>query len=75
MPVYRNAGFELSDAETTGKAFKKESENEHWPEHFIYSRYRNPTVLEAEEIIMKYEESGWALLTQSGMSRSGRGLG
>ncbi len=68
MPVYRDAGFELTDAETTRQAFQSEKDNEHRPENFIYSRYRNPTVIEAEELLMKIEESAWALLTQSGMS-------
>jgi len=67
-PVYRDAGFELSDAGLTSDAFRREKENEHVPERFIYSRYRNPTVIEAEEVIMKLEGSAWALLTQSGMS-------
>jgi cystathionine beta-lyase/cystathionine gamma-synthase len=35
---------------------------------YIYSRYRNPTVVSAEEEIMKLEGSEWALLTESGMS-------
>ncbi len=35
---------------------------------YIYSRYRNPTVVSAEEEIMKLENCQWALLTQSGMS-------
>lgn len=68
MPVYRDAGFELSDADTTKDAFTRETENERVPGLYIYSRYRNPTVVSAEEEIMKLEESAWALLTQSGMS-------
>lgn len=68
MPIYRDAGFELYDAETTGKAFGYEKDPEHEPELYIYSRYRNPTVVAAEEEIMKLEASNWALLTQSGMS-------
>ena len=68
MPVYRDAGFELTDADTTRQAFQSENDNEHRPENFIYSRYRNPTVVEAEEVLMKIEGSAWALLTQSGMS-------
>lgn len=68
MPLYRDAGFELYDAETTKEAFSKETENERIPELYIYSRYRNPTVVSTEEEIMKLEESEWALLTQSGMS-------
>ncbi len=68
MPVYRDAGFELFDAETTAGAFKKETEHERVPDNYIYSRYRNPTVVAAEEEIMKLEGCNWALLTQSGMS-------
>lgn len=68
MPVYRDAGFELYDAGTTKDAFAGETGNERVPELYIYSRYRNPTVVSAEEEVMKLEESEWALLTQSGMS-------
>jgi cystathionine beta-lyase/cystathionine gamma-synthase len=68
MPVYRDAGFELSDAETTASAFKAETENEREPDSYIYSRYRNPTVVSAEKEVMQLEGSKWSLLTQSGMS-------
>src|SRR5664279_3364591 len=68
MPVYRDAGFELYDAKTTADAFRKETEHSRNPDLYIYSRYRNPTVVSAEEEIMKLEGSEWALLTQSGMS-------
>jgi cystathionine beta-lyase/cystathionine gamma-synthase len=68
MPVYRDAGFELYDAATTESAFRSETEHERDPELFIYSRYRNPTVVAAEEEIMKLEKCNWALLTQTGMS-------
>jgi cystathionine beta-lyase/cystathionine gamma-synthase len=68
MPVYRDAGFELFDAETTEDAFRNETEHERDPDLFIYSRYRNPTVVSAEEEIIKLEKCNWALLTQTGMS-------
>lgn len=68
IPVYRDAGFELFDAGTTTEAFRKETEHEREPDKYIYSRYRNPTVVSAEDEIMKLEECEWALLTQSGMS-------
>ncbi len=68
MPVYRDAGFELFDAQTTADAFRKETEHARQPDIYIYSRYRNPTVESAEEEIMKLEGCKWALLTQSGMS-------
>ena len=68
MPVYRDSGFELFDAETTAGAFKEEGALQREPDNYIYSRYRNPTVESAEEAIMKIEKCDWALLTQSGMS-------
>ena len=68
MPVYRDAGFELFNAAATESAFKNETQHERDPDHFIYSRYRNPTVVSAEEEIMKLEQCSWALLTQTGMS-------
>ena len=68
MPVYRDAGFELFDAQTTANTFRIETEHSRQPDMYIYSRYRNPTVESAEEEIMKLEGCEWALLTQSGMS-------
>jgi cystathionine beta-lyase/cystathionine gamma-synthase len=68
MPVYRDSGFELYDASTTSGAFSQESEHRREPDNYIYSRYRNPSVVSAEEQIMKLEGCSWALLTQSGMS-------
>lgn len=68
MPVYRDAGFELYDAKTTADAFIKETQHSREPDLYIYSRYRNPTVVSAEEEIMKLEGCDWSLLTQSGMS-------
>lgn len=68
VPVYRDAGFELFDAETASEAFAGETNPRRAPEFYIYSRYRNPTVVAAEEEVMKLERSAWALLTQSGMS-------
>ena len=68
MPIYRDSGFELYDADTTANTFRSEAEPEREPDLYIYSRYRNPTVVAAEEEIMKLENSKWALLTQSGMS-------
>jgi len=68
MPVYRDSGFELEDALTTAMAFEKERDHLREPEKYIYSRYRNPTVVSAEEEIIKMEGCEWALLTQSGMS-------
>jgi cystathionine beta-lyase/cystathionine gamma-synthase len=68
VPIYRDAGFELYDAYTTADAFKNEAEHLREPVNYIYSRYRNPTVVSSEEVIMGLEDCEWALLTQSGMS-------
>ena len=67
-PIYRNAGFELSNSEKTASAFASEGDHEREPDLYIYSRYRNPTVVSAEEAIMQCEGSAWALLAESGMA-------
>jgi cystathionine beta-lyase/cystathionine gamma-synthase len=67
-PIYRDAAFFLEAEETMKKAFKDEKDNPRSPGLYIYSRYRNPTVVAVEEQIMELEECQWALLTQSGMS-------
>ena len=67
-PIYRDAGFELPDALTTSGAFAAETQHEREPDLYIYSRYRNPTVVSAEEAVMAVEGSEWALLSQSGMA-------
>ncbi|HDJ33327.1 MAG TPA: hypothetical protein ENF21_04420 [Bacteroidetes bacterium] len=67
-PVYRDSGFRLDDATVTASAFRDEQEQERKPGYYIYSRYRNPTVVAVEEQLMNIEQSEWALLTQSGMS-------
>lgn len=68
VPIYRDSGYILNDAEEMRNAFILEGNNRRDPDNYIYSRYRNPTVVAAEEEIMKIEGSGWALLTQSGMA-------
>ena len=68
VPVYRDTGFELTNAEITSRTFESETGHDREPEKYIYSRYRNPTVVAAEEEIMKIEGSSWALLAQSGMA-------
>ncbi len=67
-PVYRDAGFELPTAATTSGAFASETDHEREPDLYIYSRYRNPTVVSAEESVMALEGCEWALLAQSGMA-------
>jgi len=67
-PIYRDAAFFLGDLGTIKKAFSDEENYSRSPETYIYSRYRNPTVVAAEEQIMELEGCKWALLTQSGMS-------
>lgn len=67
-PLYREAGFNLGDSQTTREAFAEEIKHPHEPVSYIYSRYRNPTVVAVEKQIMSLEESKWALLVQTGMA-------
>ncbi len=67
-PVYRDSGFELPTAAATSGAFAAETGHEREPDMYIYSRYRNPTVVAAEEAVMAVDGCGWALLAQSGMA-------
>ena len=67
-PVYRDSGFELPTAGATSGAFTAETDHEREPDQYIYSRYRNPTVVAAEEAVMELEGCDWALLSQSGMA-------
>jgi len=68
MPIYRDSGFELYNAETTAEAYHGESDPQRIPDYYLYSRYRNPTVGAAELEIQKLESTKWALLVQSGMA-------
>lgn len=52
----------------TSSAFAAESDHEREPDLYIYSRYRNPTVVSAEETVMSKEGASWALLAESGMA-------
>ena len=67
-PVYRDMGFLLEDIPTMKKAFTDEINHPHSPDLYIYARYRNPNVVEAEEKLMQLEGSKWTLLTQSGQA-------
>jgi len=67
-PIYKDSGFLFEDIPTIQKAFTDEINHPHSPEHYIYARYRNPNVVEAEEQLMKIEGAKWALLTQSGQA-------
>jgi len=67
-PLYREAGFNLGNSQTTREAFAEETKHPHEPLSYIYSRYRNPTVVAVEKQIMAIEESEWALLMETGMA-------
>lgn len=67
-PIYRDAGFLLGDIPTMKKAFSDEVSHPVDPELYIYSRYRNPTVVAAEEYYCEIEGCSWSLLSQSGMA-------
>ena len=67
-PIYRDAGFLLGDIPTMKKAFAEEVGHPINPDLYIYSRYRNPTVVAAEEYYCEIEGCKWSLLSQSGMA-------
>ncbi|WP_372753853.1 PLP-dependent aspartate aminotransferase family protein [Labilibaculum sp.] len=67
-PLYREAGFNLQNSERAKAAFAAEAENNHEPEDYIYSRYRNPTVVATEKQIMELEGCKWAMLMETGMA-------
>jgi cystathionine beta-lyase/cystathionine gamma-synthase len=67
-PIYRDAGFFLKTAENTVNAFKDENENVYEPENYIYSRYRNPTVIAVEKKLAEICDSQWCMLVESGMA-------
>ncbi len=67
VPIYRDAAFELFDAATTVEAFERDREKFLGEGHYIYSRYRNPTVESVAGQLAALEGASWAFLTQSGM--------
>jgi len=68
MPIFRDSGFHLVDIPTMKKAFADELNYPREPELYIYSRYRNPNVAAAEELIMELEGSNWSVVAQSGLA-------
>lgn len=67
-PIYRDTGFNLGSISSMRQAFIQEKDEPHIPESYIYSRYRNPTVVAVEEQLAEIEGSEWALLSQSGLA-------
>ena len=68
MPLYREAGFNLQNSKRTKEAFAAELNHAHEPDDYIYSRYRNPSVVATEKQIMELEGCQWALLVETGMA-------
>lgn len=67
-PVYRDAGFFLGSVENTLRVFQSETDHPHEPDEYIYSRYRNPTVVAIEKQLQEIVGSEWTLLSESGMA-------
>lgn len=67
-PIYRDTAFHLPDSESIKQAFDEEEDYPREPNLYIYSRYRNPTVVSAEAKIMALEGSQWSILAQSGLA-------
>ena len=60
--LFLNSGFTYDSAEQAEAAFKEETE------HFVYSRFANPTVATFEARIAQIEGAEAALATSTGMS-------
>jgi O-succinylhomoserine sulfhydrylase len=60
--LFLNSGFTYDSAEQAEAAFKEETE------HFVYSRFANPTIATFEARIAQIEGSEAALATSTGMS-------
>jgi len=60
--LFLNSGFTYDSAEQAEAAFKEETE------HFVYSRFGNPTVATFEARIAEIESAEAALATSTGMS-------
>lgn len=67
-PLYREAGFRFADATACKQAFIDEKAHPHEPKQYIYSRYRNPSVVATEKQLMNLEQCDWALLVETGMA-------
>jgi cystathionine beta-lyase/cystathionine gamma-synthase len=67
-PQYHDSGFGFTSVEQMKKAFEEEQQHPHEPEHYIYSRYRNPVIVDAEKELAELENSAWSILSESGMA-------
>lgn len=68
IPVYRDTGFYLKNNQITQSAFSEEVNHPQQPDNYIYSRYRNPSIVATEKHIQEIEDAEWAVLMQSGMA-------
>lgn len=67
-PIYRDNAFIFESLEACQRTFQQESTFPQSAEHYIYTRYGNPTIRETEAHIARLEGSQWAVLTASGMA-------
>src|SRR5690242_17106992 len=67
-PIYRDNGYVFETIDEAVSAYAQEAASPQTAEHFIYTRWGNPTVIETEDEIARVEGSSWAMLASSGMS-------
>jgi cystathionine beta-lyase/cystathionine gamma-synthase len=67
-PIYRDSSYRFETIQEAVEAFRAEAADPQSAEQFIYTRWGNPTVMEAEADIARLEGSAWAMLASSGMS-------
>lgn len=73
--LYRDSGFVFDNTADLSEAFAQEALHLAEPDLYIYSRYRNPTLVACETKLAEMENAAWALLTSSGMAAIDVALG
>jgi len=66
-PLYRDAGFVFNTIEEAAEAFASFHNNPNTGD-YVYTRWRNPNIVEAEAHLARLEGANWSLLTSSGMA-------
>ncbi len=67
-PIYRDSGYPFASVDEAAAAIRAEAEYPQSNAEFIYTRYGNPTVMEAEQAVARLEGSPWTMAASSGMA-------
>ena len=67
-PIYRDSGYPFETVDEAAEAMRADAAYSQSNQEFIYTRFGNPTVSEAEYEMARVEGSTWAMLASSCMS-------